>query len=241
MRVAILSDIHGNLEALEAVIASCREEGVRAYCCAGDVIGYGADPQACIERLIDLKTLCVAGNHDWALLNKMDTSRFNPMAVAAIQWSREHLDKNAINWLNGLELIQNTDDFTLVHGSLNSPQYFKYIKDIEQALDTFFLMKMPLCFIGHTHRPQVLGQKGGTVHYYDEDRTDLENNVKYIVNVGSVGQPRDGDPQAAYCIYDPDLKRIEIKRVDYDIAQAQSKIISAGLPEQLAYRLAVGQ
>jgi predicted phosphodiesterase len=241
MRYAVLSDIHGNLEALEAVIRSCREEGVRGYFCAGDIVGYGADPSACIERLKDLKAVCIAGNHDWAVLDKINLRRFNAMATAAITWTKTVLGPSELGWLDALELEARHDSFTVVHGSLNEPSQFHYISDLADCADTFYLMKTPVCFVGHTHVPGVFGQKGGLSGYMDEEHVEFDEKIKYIVNVGSVGQPRDGDPRAAFGIYDPDLKRVQVKRVSYDIQRAQVKIIRAGLPSELAQRLSFGK
>src|SRR5574339_479597 len=124
MRYAVISDIHGNLEALEAVIRSCRDQGVRGYFCVGDIVGYGADPSKCIERLIALKALCIAGNHDWAVIEKINLRRFNSVAAAAIKWTKEVLGPVELSWLEALELVAYYDNFTLVHGSLNEPQLF---------------------------------------------------------------------------------------------------------------------
>ena len=241
MRYAILSDIHGNLEALRAVLEACEDEGVRGYFCAGDIVGYGADPAACIETIRSIKAKTIAGNHDWAVVGKEDTRDFNPVARAAIEWTKEHLAQEEIDWLNQLELVYHHQDFVMVHGTLNRPELFTYMTDLGLANDTFYLMKKPLCFIGHTHEAQVIIQHEGKLSYLKKLRFELDARIKCIVNVGSVGQPRDGDPRASYCIYDPDLSRVEIKRAAYDIRSAQAKILEAGLPEFLAQRLGIGQ
>jgi len=241
MRYAILSDIHGNLEALRAVLKACEDEVVCGYFCAGCVVGYGADPSECIETIRSVQAKTIAGNHDWAVCGKEDTQYFNVMARSAVEWTQARLPQEDLNWLAGLDLVHDHRDFVMVHGTLNDPEKFIYVTDLELAKDTFYLMKKPLCFIGHTHVAQIIVQKEGKLSYVRRPRVELEPEAKYVVNVGSVGQPRDGDPRASFCIFDPDLSRFELKRVAYDIKAAQGKILEAGLPEFLAQRLAIGQ
>ncbi len=241
MRYAILGDIHGNLEALEAVIASARSFGVRKFFCIGDIVGYNANPKECINKIKEIKALSVAGNHDWAAIGKMPLDNLNDWAKAAIKWTKDNLDSDHIKFLESLNLVERTEQFILVHSSLFKPEKFDYIKDSTQCLDTFYCMDRNLCFIGHTHVAQAFVAKENKMQFVDAKTFCLEDKCKYIVNVGSVGQPRDYNPQACYCIYDPDLDRIEIKRASYDIPKAQSKIYSAGLPEFLAKRIAVGE
>jgi len=241
MRYAIISDIHGNLEALQAVIKECKDQGARAYFCIGDIVGYGANPIECIDIVRDLKALCVAGNHDWGVSGKLDIKYFNPFAKEAIFWTQKILSKGYINYLNNLKTIIKQEEFILVHGTLNKPKKFGYLNDINKAFDTFYLMDRNICFIGHTHIPQIMIKKGNNIFYSEEQSIKINPEYKYIINIGSVGQPRDGNPQASYCIYDPDLERVEIKRIDYDIKSVQNKIILAGLPSVLARRLTIGQ
>jgi len=241
MRYGIIGDIHGNLEALETAVEACREEGVRAFFCIGDIVGYGANPKECIETVLKLKTVCVAGNHDWAVSGKVDTVAFNESARQAVQWTQNELSEKEKDFLKDLDLVFENEDFTLVHGTLNRPQSFVYLLDSSDAPDSFYLMSRSVCFVGHTHIPQILIQHEDKIQIAQSSRVELEEGSKYIINVGSIGQPRDGNPMAAYCIYDPDLQRIEIKRIAYDVKKAQEKIIQAGLPEVLAHRLAIGQ
>jgi predicted phosphodiesterase len=241
MRYGIISDIHGNWEALKAVLRSCEEEGVRAFFCAGDVVGYGANPLECINELNNIRAQTVTGNHDQAVCGKLEMEELNPMAAQAACWTQDHLGKEARTWLHELPLVYTCEEFLMAHGSLNAPEKFIYIKDLDMARDTFYLMDKPLCFLGHTHVAQVIVQGKDKIAYLDSSSFEVDPRHKYVVNVGSVGQPRDGNPSAAYCIYDPDLNRVTIKRVAYDIKAAQARIIEAGLPEYLAQRLAVGQ
>jgi predicted phosphodiesterase len=241
MRYAVLSDIHGNLEALRAVVAAGREEGARVFLCLGDIVGYGANPNECIDVVEEEKMICLAGNHDWAVLGKLDTTYFNTAAKAAVEWTQRILTEHSKEFLNQLQLTFKNEDVMAVHGTLNQPQEFIYMFDLSQSLDTFYLMDRPICFVGHTHVPRTFVRVGDKIGLLNEHEFTFEEGVKYIVNVGSVGQPRDGQPEAAYCMYDPDLNRVNIKRVPYDIKTAQEKIFHAGLPEILAQRLAVGQ
>jgi predicted phosphodiesterase len=241
MRYAILSDIHSNLEALQAVIASAREEGARMFFCLGDVVGYGANPNECVNVIEEEKMICIAGNHDWAVLGKLDTTYFNAAAKSAVAWTQKILTEHSRKLLSHLSLTFKNEHLIGVHATLNQPQEFTYMYDLSQSLDTFYLMDRPVCFIGHTHVPRSFIRVGDKVSLLNETSFTLEEGVKYIVNVGSVGQPRDGYPEAAFCMYDPDLNRVDIKRVSYDIKTAQEKIFHAGLPEMLAQRLAVGQ
>ncbi len=241
MRYAILSDIHGNLEALEAVIADCKCQKVDTVLCAGDIIGYGTNPKECIEILQKYKVVCVAGNNDWAVSGRLDATHFTPDEKAAIMWTRDNLPFEYYNYLNALELILKNKDFILAHSTLHNPKDFHYMDDISKAPDTFYLMDNPVCFVGHTHVPKIFIQQGSNIFYSNGLDIEVNPTYKYVVNAGSVGQPRDGNPMASYCIYDTKMKMIENKRVRYDVAAAQQKILAAGLPEFLAQRLAVGE
>jgi len=241
MRYGIFSDIHGNLEAFQAVLEACRQEGVRKLFCVGDIVGYGANPRECLKIIRQKNISSVAGNHDWAATGKISDDNFNEVAQFAVRWTGNQLSYNELNYLNHLPLIAKEEDMIFVHGTLNKPERFDYLLDIRQTPDTFFLMDQPICFIGHTHVAQIYIKEENNIHYASIPRTDIHPAKKYIVNVGSVGQPRDGNPLAAYCVYDPDLKRIEIKRTSYDLLTAQKKILEAGLPDMLAKRLALGQ
>ncbi len=241
MRYAIIGDIHSNLEALQAVIQVSREEGVRTIICTGDIVGYGANPNECIDLIQQEKIICVAGNHDWAVCGKIDEEYFNRQAQEAVWWTQENLTKEHMEFLKNLELIYKNDDLVMVHGTLNQPQEFIYLNDPVKAMDTFYLMDKPICFVGHTHVPQILVRANNRNDFFKGTEIDMQPNHQYIVNVGGTGQPRDSNPTAPYGIYDPDLKRVSLKRVTYDLVKAQKKIFDAGLPKMLGQRLAVGQ
>ncbi|MCX7927991.1 MAG: metallophosphatase family protein [Candidatus Omnitrophica bacterium] len=241
MRYAVFSDIHANLEALEAVVSIYQRQDIDTYLCAGDVVGYGANPNECIQVLKTLNPIVVAGNHDWAVIEKFSIADFNPEAKEAILWTRQQLSSNNKQWLEKLPLIYEQDDFVLVHGSLSQPEEFHYLIYTESYHHNFKLLKNRICFLGHTHIPVVVvKEKDGCLRYIDKEHFFIEKDKQYIINVGSVGQPRDGKATACYCIYDSSGSSVSIKRVSYDIFSARQKIIRYGLPRFLGDRLLVG-
>lgn len=242
MRYGIFSDIHSNLEALEAVIEAYKNESIDKYLCIGDVVGYSTNPKECIEKTKVLCIITVAGNHDWGCVNLFSVDYFNPDAREAISWTRRNIDDNDKYFLESLKLVYKNEDLTLVHGTLDNPQDFNYMINGYTAWETFRLLETNICFVGHLH---VVGMfikdSSERIHYREDNSLDIQDGNKYIINVGSVGQPRDGNPYAAYCIYDTDERKVQIKRISYDIQTTRSKIIDAGLPRFLADRLAIGR
>ncbi len=242
MRYGIFSDVHSNVEALDAVIRAYKKEDIDKYLCVGDVVGYAANPKECIERVKALVMITVAGNHDWASVDLFSVDYFNDYAREAIFWNKRNLDDNSRLFLESLELVYKNEDFILVHGTLDNPQDFSYMTDSYIASQTFRLMETNICFVGHLHVAGIfIEDKARRTYYREEGRIDIKDENKYIVNVGSVGQPRDSNPKAAYCIYDTDKKEILIKRVAYDVETTRKKIIDVGLPKFLGDRLLVGR
>ncbi|MFH1359829.1 MAG: metallophosphoesterase family protein [Candidatus Omnitrophota bacterium] len=241
MRYGIFSDIHGNLQALEVIVRALKKEHIDRYLCVGDIIGYGANPQECIKAVVNLKAACVAGNHDWAILSKVDIQYFNPMAAEAVYWTRENTTKENKDFLENLELVYKDEQLMAVHGTLSEPEYFDYLMDRRLARETFTLMDRAICFVGHSHIPGIFVQKQELIAYASVVDITLEEGCRYIVNTGSVGQPRDGSPMAAYCVFDSVKKNVCVKRVNYDIEEAQRRILLAGLPPYLASRLSFGR
>ena len=239
--IAVLGDIHANLDALEAVLADCREQGATEYLCTGDIVGYNACPHECLEIVRGLGCPVVMGNHDHYVSSNQNLSDFNPHAAAVIQWTRGQLSEEEIAYLNSLPFVATKMGVTLVHATMDSPEAFGYVFDHLQAEAHFTHQVTPLCFHGHTHCPMIYEKQIGAVYRIDAQDFSLPIGRKYFINVGSVGQPRDGDPRAAYALYDPKARKIRFRRVEYDIEAAQAKIREAGLPERLAERLAVGQ
>jgi predicted phosphodiesterase len=244
MRYAVFSDIHSNLEAYEAVLAELSKEKPDRYFCGGDIVGYGANPHECIAKTRGLSAVTVAGNHDWGAAGARDPENFTPNTRAALLWTAQALGEEEKGYLKGLPILRG-DDFTIVHGSPNRPEDFEYVFGLNHAYRAFLRMReedIRVCFIGHTHAAGVfMENEEGYIGYNSWPEVTLQDNRRYIINTGSVGQPRDNNPDAAYCIYDADRKTARIKRVRYDVEKAQRKIISAGLPRILAERLSLGK
>lgn len=243
MRVAIVSDVHANLEALEAVLAHARAGGeVDAIWCAGDIVGYGPDPNAVAETLRGAGALCIAGNHDLAASGVMDDSEFNPMASAAVRWTAAALSAEHRAWLADLPLVRTEGAFTVVHGSLREPVW-EYLLSGEQALAQFALQTTPYSIVGHSHLQFHAAEDDGAPELIDARDGDALalGERRLILNPGGAGQPRDGDPRAPYMLYDDAARAVSWHRVPYDVARTRDKITAAGLPQRLADRLAVGR
>ncbi len=240
MRYAVISDVHSNLEALEAVLEALSREGVNRLLCAGDMVGYGADPAACLGLVRREIHQAVLGNHDDAAIGQMDLNWFNQPAASAVRWTREHLGEPDREYLKGLPLVWKNEEVMMAHGSLYEPEEFHYLFDPTEAKASFSLQETPVAFIGHTHVPGLFVQEGSRVSFLRPVQIQLGPSLKYLVNVGSVGQPRDGDPRACFALYDTDSRTVEFRRVSYPIEKTQAKIRAAGLPQLLAERLACG-
>lgn len=242
MRYAVLADIHGNLEAFKAVLEALSGERIDEYLSIGDVVGYGADPKECIKLLKSLNpAVTIAGNHEWGVLALRPDEDFTEIARDAVLWARSVLGKDELEYLKSFPLIFEDEKMSLVHSSLNMPEEFYYIFDNEDAYVTLSRMRNPLCFVGHTHVPGIFSFERNKVEYIDNPKIRIDYERRYLINCGSIGQPRDGDPRASYVIYDDEDSTIEIKRVEYDVKKAQGKILKAGLPSKLAYRLSEGR
>ena len=243
MKIALLSDIHGNLEALDAVLADAREQGAHHVACLGDIVGYGAEPAACLRRIRDGEPMAVIqGNHDAYASDDRDVSAFNPLAQQAIFWTRDQLTAAERTWLAELPLqAQPTAEVTLVHANVTDPEGWGYVQMPAEGALAMLDQPTRYCFYGHTHVPVAFCQEGGAVHQLEPGDLDLSAGDLWLVNVGSVGQPRDGDPRAAYSLLDLDAERLVLRRVTYDWELAAQKIRDAGLPGRLADRLGLGR
>ncbi len=240
MRYAIFSDIHSNLEALDAVCADAETAGCDHFVCLGDIVGYNASPHECVERIQQMDCPTVKGNHD-EQASLFESSRdFNELAEHAIEWTRENLTKPDREWLRDLRLQRQVRDFTIVHATLDTPGQWGYVFNNLDAVTSFTYQHTVVCFFGHTHVPMGFVRDDG-VHRIKLDGLHFDPAKKYLLNVGSVGQSRDGDWRASYCIYDTEKNMVEHRRVKYDLQSAQDKIIKAGLPRLLAERLALGR
>jgi len=241
MRYAIFGDIHSNLEALEAVFAAYSSENIDEYICSGDVVGYAANPNECVEAIRKTCVVTVAGNHDWASVNLIPGDYFNPAAIEAIEWTKKALSSKSKEFLESLKLVYKNNDFILVHGTLDNPAEFDYMSNDYTARKSFLSMESDICFLGHTHVPGtfIKGAKENII-YHQDSRIVIEKGNKYIINTGSVGQPRDNNSLAAYAIFDTSKHEVLIKRVDYEYKLTRKKIISARLPVRLGDRLLLG-
>jgi diadenosine tetraphosphatase ApaH/serine/threonine PP2A family protein phosphatase len=240
VRYAVIGDIHSNLEAFQAVLADLEGAGVEQVLCVGDVVGYGADPEACL-RLVEERCLAVVGgNHDVAAGGQGPLDLFNPYARRALEWTTEQLSTGSQETLAQLPLTTQMNGFALVHSSFFAPERFDYIFAPSQARVCFLKQESPLAFFGHTHIPIAFFYTD-PITFSQEPELTIDPEIKTLVNVGSVGQPRDEDARACYVLYDSDRQTVSIRRVTYDIEGAAKRITDAGLPEILAERLFLGR
>ncbi len=259
MRYAIISDIHSNIEAFKTVINKCIEEKVDSYICAGDIVGYNASPTECIELIQSLNTnIIVRGNHDEFIgSGKKDLSFFCYVARTTVLWTKSILTLEQLKWLSSLKMSQNISklETSLVHSSLNKPEKWSYIFNQSTSEENFKYQNTKICIIGHTHIPEIYNQciESGIIsplYHEDKNMKGKKNNYsyevklapgfKYLINPGSIGQPRDKNPKSSFAIYDTKRFSIKFFRLNYDIKSTCRKIIMAGLPKQLALRLKYG-
>ncbi|MCC7365901.1 MAG: metallophosphoesterase family protein [Dehalococcoidia bacterium] len=244
MRIALVSDVHANLAALEAVLAEADRAGAEQLWCMGDMVGYGAEPDAVIARLREAGAQCVMGNHDAAALGKISIDDFNANAAAAARWTAETISPETRDYLEALPLTLGDDFATRCHGTLANP-IWEYLVTYPAALGHFALQTTPCSVVGHTHVPLFIrkpgeGEELDIVRPGDGDVVELGAGL-VCINPGGVGQPRDGDPRACWALLDTAAGHVTFHRVPYDIATTQRLITEAGLPPQLAARLALGR
>ncbi|MGH2793910.1 MAG: metallophosphoesterase family protein [Actinomycetota bacterium] len=242
MRAAVLSDVHSNLEALDAVLAAADGHGCERLLVLGDLVGYGADPDAVIARLVERNAVAIAGNHDLAAIGRFDATWFNEVAAAAIAWTSETMSADARAFLEGLDPRRDEPDAVLVHGSVRDPAA-EYLLTVPDAEASFGLAAFDVAFFGHTHLPTVFrrdanGRVSGWV-MPDEVPVELEPGSRFMLNPGSVGQPRDRDPRAAFLVWEDG--RVVGHRVAYDTERPAAKIVASGLPRWLGDRLSLGE
>jgi diadenosine tetraphosphatase ApaH/serine/threonine PP2A family protein phosphatase len=241
LRYALISDIHSNIQALEAVLGVVKCLGVDKTLCLGDVVGYGAKPGECISLVRESCDLVLLGNHDAAAVGKSSTDYFNYMARSAIEWTRGVLSVEEIAYLENLPLQKSLDNMALTHATFSEPEKWGYIFSPLDAANEFDSNKAPLLFFGHTHYPVIFVSLEDSVNRQHEIAFSLEKGRRHMINVGSVGQPRDGNPASCFLLYDDDSQKIEYHRVPYDINGAKQDIRDAELPQELAERLSRGR
>ena len=241
MRVAIVSDIHSNLAALDAVLNHAAN--IDAIWCLGDIVGYGPQPNECVALLREHSLWAVAGNHDLAASGGMGVEEFNDAAAAAARWTADELSDESLAYLRALPPVVTEGDFTMVHGSLRWPEW-EYLLSSEQAQAQFELQSTPYSLVGHSHLPFVCREQAAMPPVLapagDAARVELTTQ-RLIINPGSVGQPRDSDPRAGYALYDSSAGTVTHHRVAYDIAATQQAMEAAGLPRWLIERLSYGR
>ena len=243
MKYGILGDIHANLSALETVLEELDDAGIDVLVSVGDVVGYGAAPRECIELLRERNAIVVRGNHDAACVGLLDDRHFNPYARAAVAWTRDMLNEDELAWLRNLPLTVTLEHCQVAHGTLYQPELFDYILSITDADSSLDIMERPVCFVGHTHIPLTVMRFADaperTAYTFDTE-VDLTETARALINVGSVGQPRDENPRTAYAIFDAATHQARIFRTEYNIDREAARIRAAGLPDVLAERLGMG-
>ena len=243
MRAAIISDVHSNLAALETVLSIIEAEQVDELWCLGDLVGYGADPERCVEILMERCDVTLAGNHDLVVAGSIDMSVFTHDAGTAARWTAKVLSETAMEQLKSLVPFGERNEVELYHASIRDP-IWEYVVDPGTAAACLALQTHDLALIGHSHVPLVYATAQGEMvlaGYAEEGTLEMVEGTRYLINPGSVGQPRDGDPRAAYLVLDFDRRTATWRRIGYDIAAAQQAIVDAGLPRSLATRLSDGR
>ena len=241
MRTLILSDIHSNIHALDAVFAEAeKEEPVDAVLCLGDIVGYGPSPMACLNRLWERHTVSILGNHDAAVAGLLSLDQFNEMAAAANRWSSQQISNDAREYLTGLPERLVNPPFHLVHGSPQDPLW-DYLVTYGQAVDAWEFVESSVLLVGHSHIQFACVAGSGFAQASPDNFNIPLGHAKIVVNPGSVGQPRDRDPRAAYAVYDDESQIIRLHRAWYDITETQRDMAEVGLPEPLINRLSLGR
>jgi diadenosine tetraphosphatase ApaH/serine/threonine PP2A family protein phosphatase len=239
MRYLLISDVHGNLEALQATLEFSEKLEPYQLMCLGDIVGYGADPANCIDTIGNRANLILAGNHDLAAADMIPFDDFNPIARQAIEWTRSVLSPEDKELLSNLPLQYIDGDYCFTHASPIDPMKFSYIRTLEDVAQVFGHIGQKFCFVGHTHLPVIvrMNETTGKMEIVREDKICIEDKYRYFVNVGSIGQPRDNNPDACLLLLDEEEETIEFLRAPYDISASQEKILTEGLPSFLAERL----
>jgi diadenosine tetraphosphatase ApaH/serine/threonine PP2A family protein phosphatase len=242
VKIAVYSDVHANLEAFQAILRDIDRQNVDMKLFLGDIVGYGPNPNECIELLRENSDVVLGGNHDWAAVGFTDDSYFNHYARASMNWTREKLTEENMEYLKTLKPGQLMDDIQLVHATPLEPDQWHYIMSMQDAQVNYPFLEKDLCFIGHSHQPVIIEYLDGTniMPIRDLYKT-LDNNRKYVINVGSVGQPRDSNPDACYLVYEKETRDIQYRRVAYDIKRVQKKMARQKLPQYLIDRIAIGR
>lgn len=242
MIYGVFSDIHANETALIAVLSSMQKFGVERRVCLGDLVGYGVDVNECVLLTKNNSDVCLVGNHDSVAIRWESSAGFNPYAKKVIEWTQEVISEESATYIKSLPYMFEENDACFVHASPMSPADWIYVTDLEDALDAFDHFSDSFCFVGHTHTPIIVAMKDLAIpKVIEEKKYRIEGSERLLVNVGSVGQPRDRDPRASWCLFDSVEKTVEIIRVEYNIAETQRRMREVGSPDFLVERLGVGR
>ena len=236
MRAAFISDIHGNLEALEVVLKYIDEQEIDRIYCLGDVVGYGPNPNECVDLVREKCRVVLMGNHDYAAIGRANIDYFNEYARRAAYWTMEQLTDENHAYLTSLPFTHQNDEIIMLHASPTNPRHWYYVLSQHEAKIEMNAFIQPLCFIGHSHVPVIFSES----QMFREEVFICVPGEKYIVNAGSTGQPRDGNPNSCFAVFDDEKRQIEYIRLKYNIQKTHKKIIKAGLPHFLAERLLKG-
>ncbi|MCX7045121.1 MAG: metallophosphoesterase family protein [Candidatus Sumerlaeota bacterium] len=239
-RLAIISDIHGNLSALQATFEAIAQDGAQAIYCCGDIVGYGPFPNECCDLIRERGIPTIAGNHDHAALGLTSLASFNEIAREAAYWTMNQLTEENRRFLLQLPMTLETPDFLLVHSSPDDPPAWNYVLTLGDARMSFEKFRQVICFIGHSHQPFIISLEKGVLTHHKTMSVQIEPGRRFLVNVGSVGQPRDQNNRCSYALYDRAKKTIELKRCLYDIQATQAAIAEKKLPLELGDRLIYG-
>jgi diadenosine tetraphosphatase ApaH/serine/threonine PP2A family protein phosphatase len=242
MRYAVISDIHGNLEAFDAVLKEIKRQLPDGVLFIGDIVGYGANPNQSIDLLKGVTETVIAGNHDYAAAGLADCTSFNPCAKESIVWTQNNLTSDHMEYLKKLPFLKRLEGITLVHSSPKEPEKWHYLFGMRDISDNFDFFDTKVCFVGHTHVPLVIAKdREGRLSLSFKEIVEIRDDSRYLINAGSVGQPRDGNNKALCLVYDTKKGLVQFFRVPYNIEKAKNKIIKEGIPAFLGYRLDYGR
>jgi predicted phosphodiesterase len=244
VRIAVFSDVHANLEALQATLSRLEAENIDRYVSLGDIVGYGANPNECIEVVRTICQVSLIGNHDFAALGRLDISYFNPYAKKSVVWTGSMLKEDNRSYLESLQVssVDEALDLRYVHSTPYKPEEWNYIFTVYDARVNFNFFLEKICFIGHSHQPVfILMNRKGEIFVHSSAKLKIEEGYRFIINVGSIGQPRDGDPTSSCVIYDTEAAQVQLLRIPYDIELTQTKMHDADIHPFLVERLAYGR
>ena len=241
MKLGLVSDVHSNQEALRAVLDELDRLGAEKIVCLGDIVGYGPEPDECVALVRERAAWSLLGNHDAMAVGQAMPEYINLHARRAMEWTRRNLSPESADYLRGLPFVKREEGAVFVHSSPRSPADWSYVATLEDVVEISEFFSEPVCFLAHTHRPMLaLREEDGRFRILDADRLAMKKGERLVVNVGSVGQPRDNDPRATAALFDTESRQISFVRVPYDVGAVQKKMLERGLPEFLAMRLARG-